>query len=51
MRKSMVTFGKYSTCAFFFFNLLFYVQKEFHSYLHWFLRNWSSKLQKNLKDI
>ena len=27
------------------------MQKEFHSYLHWFLRNCSSKLQGHLKKI
>ena len=32
-------------------DLLIYVQKEFYSYLHLFLRNCSSKLQRNLKEI
>ena len=36
---------------FFAFQLLIYVQNEFHSYLHLFLRNCSSKLQRNLKEI
>ena len=33
------------------FNLLNEVQKGYHSYLHWFLSNCSSNLQRNLKEI
>jgi len=51
VQKNQGTSGQNFFPWIFAFDLFIYVQKEFYSYLHWFLRNCSSKLQRNLKEI